>query len=179
MNIKVFILILVALALLFTGAAVSGSLKSSNDPARPTADWQANLLNGFDSLIPKGKVNGEDLRRALPTDCWQSPQIVVQAGAECRYYFNPAKGPRRLTLNLIEGKQAELALTQPVNQDGDTVTSKPALDNKGQANTVDPVLNGQTVRFDIYRQQSDSDRITLVVRCFAETGTNCKLSFVK
>ncbi len=181
MSLKTLIIILVVLGLLFAAAVLVGASRQDDPNAKPTNSWQGNLIKSFGNLIPKGKVGADDVRRAIDPSCWrpQEQRMVIQSGLVCLYYFNPSKMPRLLRLSLTEGNSAQLLLSQPVNSDGDMVTAKPVLDQGNEPPTVDPVINGQTIRFNLYRQQKDTDTVKLVVQCNAAPGKNCSLTFKK
>ncbi len=162
MNLKVFIVLLVLLALLFIaglglGLGQEGGLGGAGD----FDAWQARMERLGD-LIPRGEVSLDDVRRADPAGCLSGEAIRVPAGGACALTLTPARGGRDWTLRLAAGQGAELALVQPANRDGEPITTRRRLSAGGQ------------VELDVFRRQSEEDVVVLTVACQA-TGSDCRL----
>lgn len=158
MNVKLFILILVVLALAcLTGVAV-GIGQDDDAPANSDApDWLENL----GELIPQAHVTSEDVVRADPLSCLSGERLRLAAGQTCQYRLAPAGRSRVLDLAVLAGEEVLLALQQPVKEDGSPLTAE------AEARA------GQRLELDIHRRQSDNDLILLAVAC--RGGDDCLL----
>lgn len=162
MNVKVFIILLVLLALLFIAGLGLGLGQEGGLSGGGGFDAWQERMGRFGDLIPRGEVSLDDVRRAEPAACLAGETIRVPAGGFCALTLPPARGGRDWTLRLVTGGEAELALVQPVNREGEPITTRERL------------LAGGEVTLDVFRRQSEEDVITLTVVCSA-LGDDCAL----
>lgn len=167
MSLKTFIIIIILLVILFVVVVVVGVSQGSGSGSSGFSAWQGRL-GRFDSLIPRGTVTFDDVRRADPLTCLDTAneRIRVAAGAGCTLLIETASRARDLNMRLAEGTQADLALTQPLNKQNDPLTARKTL------------FTGQSAELDLYRRQTDTDIITLSVVCQG-LDSNCMLTLGK
>ncbi len=158
MNVKLFVLILVVLALAcMVGVAVGVGQDDNTPPNSDAPDWVENL----GSLIPKKRVTSEDIVRADPLSCLSGERLRLAAGQTCQFRLAPASSPRVLDLAVLAGDEVLLALQQPVKSDGSPLTAE----SEARA--------GQRLELDIQRRQSEADLIILAIAC--RGGDDCVL----
>jgi hypothetical protein len=162
MNLRLFVILLVLLALLFVVGLGLGF--GGDDGGADFNAWQARMERAG-SLIPRSTVAFEDIQRAIPGDCLKtdSETIVAAPGTSCTLTLPPARRARDWHWRLEEGLSAQLRLVQPVNRDGEPITTRETL------------VRGNEITLDVYRRQSEDDVIALTISCgFGEEA--CRLS---
>lgn len=167
MSLKTFIIVVVLLVILFVVAVVVGAGQDDSSGSSGFSAWKERL-GGFDSLIPRGTVTFDDVRRADPLTCLDTAneRIRVAAGSGCILTLESASRARDLTVRLSEGDQADLTLIQPINKEGEPLTARKTL------------FTNQSVKLDLYRRQTDADIIALTVTCLGQNA-NCILIFTQ
>ena len=162
MNLKTGIVILALLALCFF-AGVGNGLLRTNDPSPGDPPlWSYDL----DSLF-RVKATVDDVLSSSPSGSCLinrvTQRLTVSAGQFCTYTLSTALLPRRISLQLVAGFQANVQVNQPVKEDGTTdITAEETL------------WGGTSKSFRISSRQSKNDRIELRITC-QDLSTPCVL----
>lgn len=107
-GLKIFLVVLFVIGILFIIGITLGS-NHSDDKNAQTPDW----LNGFGARF----VGPQPLKLAdlspTPASCLQQGNFVVPAGSTCTFAIQQSTfTQRRVTVQLIQGTSATVALTQ-------------------------------------------------------------------
>ncbi len=159
MNLRVAIVLLVALCVLFfMGIGVGAT--GDDAPSLDAAAW----LDGIAERLPTSNVSSDALNAVQPLTCFdeQDDALVVLADSTCLLVLEPAQRQRVLKLTLVAGDSAEISITQPVNKKGGLLTSD---------------ADGKSFELDIFRQQSADDQINVRIVCRALNAASCRLLF--
>lgn len=165
MNPKLLIGLIILFCLLFAvGIGVGLGQDDQAPPNLTDADW----LKNFQDWLPTNTATIDDIDEASPPDCLQTSQeqLVVSAGGSCQLIWAPDSRQRSLELEMNAGNLADIELIQPVQKDGDTLTSR-----------KENISAGSTFKLDIYSQQTDSDQIELTITCHTGDQEACLFRF--
>jgi hypothetical protein len=166
MNLKTGIVILAVLGLCFFTGVGNGLLRTNDSSTGDPPPWSRDL----DSLF-RVKATVDDVLSGSPSgSCLinrATRRLTVPPGQLCTYTLSTALLPRRISLQLVAGFQANVQVNQPIKEDG----TRDITDNEN--------LGGGTSRpFRISSRQSKNDRIELRITCLDVT-TGCVLQILE
>jgi hypothetical protein len=121
---KVFIVVLIVIAVVFAGGIVLGATSTDKPVSLDTLERQWGALR--DRLARPETLHIRDLTGS-PGTCIQGTQLVVVRGAECQFSIHCESCPavRKLGLYLVEGSAATISFDQPIG--GGNVTQAKTL----------------------------------------------------
>jgi hypothetical protein len=122
---KVFIVVLIVMAVVFAGGMVLGATRTDKPVSLDTLEKQWGALR--DRLAHPEPLRIQDLTASSGGCIIQNTHLLVVRGGECQFSIHCESCPvvRKLGLYLVEGSAATVSLDQPIG--GGNVTQTKAL----------------------------------------------------